>query len=282
MHLPPDHYTTVEGHRLRYWDVGHGQPLLLLHGLANSSLVWHKVIPALAQRHRVLSLDLPGHGLSDMPQRRYTLPEAAQFVDAFMLALDAPRYHIAGNSMGGGIALETALRYPDQVASVTLIGSVGLGRGIAGFLRIGSLPFVGDRFQRPTIVRIRRLIRAVTYDPSTVPEDMVLEMLRYRMRPGAYAALMMLLRTGVILFGQKTSVLRLRQLPSLRPPLLLLWGAQYRIVPLTHARAAKTLLPTATLRIFDRCGHWPQIEHPDEFAATILAFLAAPGASATP
>ena len=282
MNLPPDNYATIEGHRLRYWDTGQGQPLLLLHGLANSSLVWHKVLPALAQRHRVLSLDLPGHGLSDMPQRRYTLTQAAQFVDAFMQSCNASRYHIAGNSMGGGIALEAGLRYPDRVASVTLVGSVGLGRGIAGFLRVGSLPFVGDRFQRPTIVRIRRLIRAVTYDPSTVPEDMVQEMLRYRQRPGAYAAMLLLLRTGVTLFGQKSSVMRLRQLPALRPPLLLLWGAQDRIVPVAHAQAAKARLPSATLRIFDRCGHWPQIEHAGDFAAGMLGFLGATGAPSSP
>lgn len=278
MDLPPDKYATVEGHRLRYWDTGQGAPLLLLHGLANSCLVWHKVVPTLAQHHRVLCLDLPGHGLSDMPQRRYTLSEGAHLVDEFMQACNAASYHIAGNSMGGGIALEAGLLYPNRVTSVTLVGSVGLGRGIAGFLRIGALPFVGDRFGLPSIEGTRRLIRAVTYDPSTVPEEMVQEMLRYRQRRGAYAAMLQLLRTGVTLFGQKSSIIRLRQLPALRPPLLLLWGAQDRIVPVAHARAAARRLPSATLRIFDRCGHWPQIEHPGAFADSMAAFLRAPGA----
>ena len=102
MELPEDRFAVVDGHRLRYWECGSGAPLLLLHGLGNSALVWHKSIPALARKFRVLALDLPGHGLSDMPRARYGLADAAQLAVEFMAASGADRFHVAGNSMGGG------------------------------------------------------------------------------------------------------------------------------------------------------------------------------------
>ena len=85
MDLPPDRYATVQDHRIRYWEEGTGAPIVLIHGLANSVLTWRKNIEALGRGFRVIALDLPGHGLSDMPKVRFDLPRGAAFLDAFYM-----------------------------------------------------------------------------------------------------------------------------------------------------------------------------------------------------
>jgi len=151
--LPPDQYAAIDGHQLRYWESGSGVPLLLLHGLGNSALVWHKCIAALARTFRVFALDLPGHGLSDMPRVRYGLGDAARLAVAFMAANGVDRFHVAGNSMGGNIATELTLDHPDRLGNVVLVNPAGLGKWIAWFLCLASVLGVGGYFERPSIER---------------------------------------------------------------------------------------------------------------------------------
>ncbi|MEE9284685.1 MAG: alpha/beta fold hydrolase [Dehalococcoidia bacterium] len=273
MNLPEDRYTSVDGHRLRYWDEGSGPPLLLLHGLGNSTLVWHQAMAGLAQRFRVVAVDLPGHGYSDMPRGHFPLSEAAGLVALFMRQVGAERFHVAGNSMGGVIALELGLGYPQRVTGLVLVDSAGLGRSIAWILRILSLPGIGEYLDRPSPKQVRQLLRTILYDPGLISDALVDEMYRQRSRPGAAKWLLRFLRTGVNVAGQRRSIQRQDQLHRLRPPLLILWGRQDRIVPVAHAHAAAARQPAARLHVFDRCGHWPQMEHTDEFIRVVSNFL---------
>ena len=168
--------------------------------------------------------------------------------------------------------MEVALTYPRRVRGLVLVDSVGLGREIVRFLRLGSILGVGEYFERPSLKRIKNLLRSTLYDPGCMEDEVVAEMYRYRKRPGAPQELLRLLRTGVNIFGQRPSILRLDRLPSLRAPLMVLWGRQDQIVPVSHAQAAVARAPNARLHIFDRCGHWPHFEHPAEFVETVDRF----------
>ena len=273
MPLPEDRYVEVQGHRIRYWDAGAGPPLVLLHGLGNSVLIWRHTVDPLGRRYRVVALDLPGHGLSDMPRQRFDLPAAANFLAAFLDAVGVSSAHLAGNSMGGLIALELALRQPDRVSSLSLVDSAGLGREIAAFLRLGSIPGVGEYFERPTYGRLYRLHRFLVFDPARIEEEAVAKMVEYRNRPGARQALLEYLRAGVNVLGQRRSILRLSALPSLRAPLMVVWGQEDRLVPAAHAEAVARIAPHARVHVFERCGHWPEIERPTEFNDALAAFL---------
>ena len=273
--LPEDRYVEVGGHRIRYWESGSGPPLILTHGLGNSALTWRSNLEPLGQRFHTFALDLPGHGLSDMPRRRYDLPGAARLLGDFMDAIGERAAYVAGNSMGGVIALELALTDPDRVRALVLVDSVGLGKEIALFLRLGSVPGIGEYFERPSQQQIARLCRTLLYDPGFIDADVVAEMYRYRKRPGAPRALLRLLRTGVNIFGQRPSMQRRAQLAWLKAPLLVVWGRQDRLVPVGHAQAVGDLLPNAQVHILDRCGHWPQVEHAEEFNRLVTAFLEA-------
>ena len=273
MDLPPDRYATVRGHSVRYWEAGSGPPIVLVHGLANSVLTWRKNIEPLGRNFRVIALDLPGHGLSDMPKVRFDLPTGAAFLDAFLDKMGVERAHLAGNSMGGAIALELALTRPERAASVTLADSAGLGREISVLLRLGALPLLGEYARRPTLKGVRNLVRWMVHDPSLVDEDELLVRLRYLKRRGSAQALLRYLRTGVGLFGQRPGTRRNASLPSLSVPTLIVWGAQDPLFPVEQARGAERAIPGAKLHVFDACGHWPQYEHADPFNRLLGGFV---------
>ncbi len=263
----------VEGQRIRYWESGSGPLLLVLHGLGNSVLTWRSNIEALSQRFRTVALDLPGHGLSDMPVQRFDLSGATRFLMAFMEAIGGGPAYVVGNSMGGIIALELALKAPERVRKLVLVDSVGLGKEIAWFLRLGSVPGIGEYYERPSPQRITNLCRTMVYDRRFVEEDVVAEMYRYRKRPGAPRALLQFLRVGVGLFGQRRAIGRREELSSLRMPLMVVWGRQDKLVPAAHAEAVLEAVPDARVHIFDECGHWPQVEHAEQFNSLVAEFL---------
>ena len=273
MDLPPDRYATVRGHSVRYWEAGSGPPIVLVHGLANSVLTWRKNIEPLGRNFRVIALDLPGHGLSDMPKARFDLPKGAAFLAAFLDEVGVERAHLAGNSMGGAIALELALTRPERAASLTLADSAGLGREISVLLRLGALPLLGEYARRPTLKGVRNLVRWMVHDPSLVDEEELPIRLRYLKRRGSAQALLRYLRTGVGLFGQRPATRRDASLASLSVPTLIVWGAQDPLFPTEQARRAAQAVAGAKLHVFDPCGHWPQYEHADAFNRLLGGFV---------
>ena len=273
MHLPQDRYADVQNHRVRYWEEGQGAPIVLVHGLGNSVLNWRKNLEPLGKRFRAIALDLPGHGLSDMPRGWFDLPHGAGFLAAFLDELGIPAAHFVGNSMGGILSLELALTQPERVASLTLADSAGLGRQVAAGLRIATLPLVGEYFQRPSLKRVRGLVRWMLYDPRHVDEEELPIRLGYLERRGSAQALIRYLRTGVSPSGQRPATRRDARLASLTQPTLIAWGAQDPLFPSSHARDAAKKIPRAQLHILDRCGHWPQYEYPDEFNRLLTDFV---------
>ena len=113
---------TVDGLRYHLAEWGEGPPLVLLHGFTGSAAAWGDLAPRLAARHRVIAIDLPGHGLSDAPAdvARYTMPRVVADLAALLALLDAVPAHWLGYSMGGRLALYLALARPDLVRSLVL------------------------------------------------------------------------------------------------------------------------------------------------------------------
>jgi 4,5:9,10-diseco-3-hydroxy-5,9,17-trioxoandrosta-1(10),2-diene-4-oate hydrolase len=124
--------------------------VILIHGLGGYIENWEKNIAHLSRTHQVFALDLPGFGRSDKPDNRYTIPYWAAFVQKFMQALEIDRASLVGESMGGAIAIQFALQYPQQVERLILCASAGLGKEVAPFLRLLSLPILGEQLSRPS------------------------------------------------------------------------------------------------------------------------------------
>jgi pimeloyl-ACP methyl ester carboxylesterase len=124
-----DRYLEINGTKMRFWILGESEsPIFLLHGLRCYVEYWRDNISFLAKRHRVIAIDLPGFGLSDKPHVIISIPYLTEFVRQFLDAIGVDRTVLVGASMGGAIALRSALQHSDRVEELVLAGSAGLGR----------------------------------------------------------------------------------------------------------------------------------------------------------
>ncbi len=283
---PQDQYINVGRVRTRYWDVarevgGHGAkpgtPVLLLHGIGCSVLEWERNVPALAARHRVIAVDLLGFGGTDKPaDADYTLGGLARFVLAFMDAMGLGRVHIAGNSLGGRLALGCAAMAPARVASMVLVDPAGMDRlGPILDFRVATLPVVGELLTRASPMGLRMLWRKAFFDPAPfVTPELVSTKVALAAQPGAQAAFLKTLRHFLDVKGfLPATVAELHAaLPKVQAPTLVLWGRDDRFVPAHHAQVLQRLMPRVDVEVWDRCGHVPQIEHAQRFNARCREF----------
>ncbi len=129
----------VLGYRMRYLAAGSGEPVLLLHGLADSGDTWSRVLPELARRHRVYAPDMLGCGASEKPRISYSPWALATYLRHFLDAVGADAAHVAGHSLGAGVALHLYIQYPERVRRLALLASGGMGRDLPLNLRLCTL-----------------------------------------------------------------------------------------------------------------------------------------------
>ena len=267
------HFASVDGIRTHYVAAGDGPPLLLLHGLSAGLIAWASNIEPLSQKFTVYALDIPGRGDSDKPNMDYRIPAGARFIRDFMDVLGIKSASLAGCSMGGMVALRATLDYPDRVDKLVLVDAAGLGRELAWFVRIASLPLVGEVLQNPSLRGTRASLKNIFYNHSLIQDGFIQEIYRTRKLPGAKQAELKMIRGAVGLRGVHKQWIMTEHLKHLNIPVLIVWGAQDRIIPVYHAYNAAREAPGVKLHIFDQCGHWPQIEKSTEFNQLVLDFL---------
>jgi 4,5:9,10-diseco-3-hydroxy-5,9,17-trioxoandrosta-1(10),2-diene-4-oate hydrolase len=277
MKNPEDRYVKVGETNTRYWVLGQGSPLLLIHGLGASCDYWRYNVRALSQGYQVYVLDLPGFGRSDKKIDDYSLHFAGEFVAAFLDAQGVDRASLVGNSLGGAVSLQFAVQYPHRLEKLVLVSSGGLGRELPLSFRLLTIPLLGESIAWAwgTRVGTRLTLRSIVYDPQVIKDEFVNEMVDLARLPGAKEMLLSVARAGIDLRGQNMKLLEplLRRVPEIEAPTLIIWGAQDPIIPVAHAHIAHQMIRNSRLHIFDRCGHVPQIEKPEEFNRLVLEFL---------
>ncbi len=273
----------VNGGRAHYLVAGSGRPLLLLHGVGESSAYWRGVLPRLAGRYTVYAPDLPGYGDSeplgpeaeDGPTPERFAAVMADFLDAVTEPEAGPAV-VVGHSLGGSIALELALRHPERIRRLVLEDSASLGHDVNPALRSLTLPGYGDvagQVGRTPIGAFHRAwarIPLMFARPRLTPPGWVAEQRRLATLPDHLSTSLSALRAQVGAFGQRR--VRLDALGRIRIPTLVLWGAQDAVVPVSQARAAVARLVQGQLVVVPRCGHVPHLERPGQFLEAVLAF----------
>ncbi|MFQ5612841.1 MAG: acetoin dehydrogenase dihydrolipoyllysine-residue acetyltransferase subunit [Anaerolineae bacterium] len=239
-------------------------PLVLVHGLGGSTMLWQANITALATAQRVFALNLPGHGLSDKPPANYDVAFFSETLAAFLDALGLQRVALTGHSLGGHICLRLTLEQPDRVARLVLVDSGGLGPEInTGFLR----PLLAGPGREAT----ETMLQGLFHDPAFVTRPMVEATLATMGQPGAWEALVAAARAAGA--GQTQTEILVERLGELALPVLLVWGAADAIIPVAHGRAAQAAIPNAELWIAENAGHCPQLEAAEAFNARLGTFL---------
>ena len=273
-----DQFVNVGTVGTRYWQAGSsGSVVVLVHGIGCSVLEWRSNIAELARHHRVYALDLVGYGLSDKPaDARYSLREIAQHIMGFMDALGLARAHLAGNSLGGRLALECARFAPARVASMALVDPAGVGSETHINFRLATVPVLGDLLARPSRFGLRLTWRAAFFDPSLATPELIDEKLRFASQPGAQSAFMKTVRAFVGFSGFQMDQVRALQadMPAMQMPALVLWGREDHLLPVKQAEILRGLLPHVQVIVYERCGHMPQTECAQQFNQDVLAFWA--------
>jgi pimeloyl-ACP methyl ester carboxylesterase len=274
---PPSRFLEVDGLRVHYRDQGQGPVLLLLHGSSASLFTWEGWARALSDRFRVVSIDLPGHGLTGPDAKgRYTPAEMAQVVEAFRARLGVERMHLAGNSMGGMVAWTYALAHPDRVDRLVLVDAAGYPREQPAPLvfRLMATPGLGEVLSviTPRAV-VEKNVRAVYGEPGKVTAAGVAQYHELLLREGNRRATRERLREGRDEEAWK-------RLPELKAPTLILWGAKDTWIPPSDAERFDRDVPDSRLVVYPDLGHVPMEEDPARTAADAAAFLTAAGPTA--
>ncbi|MCC4118631.1 alpha/beta fold hydrolase [Aromatoleum toluclasticum] len=262
------------GIRTNYHDVGAGHPLLMIHGSGpgvSAWANWRLVMPALAERARVIAPDMVGFGFSERPAgQRYDLDVWVAQAVGLLDALDIERTDLVGNSFGGALALALAIRHPRRVRRLVLMGSVGVPFAITP-----GLDAVWG--YTPALDNMRALLDLFAWDRSLANDE--LARLRYEasIRPGfqeSFAAMFPAPRQRWV-DAMASREADIRALPH---ETLVIHGREDRVIPIANSLTLAAWIPRAQLHVYGRCGHWTQIEHAARFARLVGDFVADAGA----
>ena len=269
---------TVRNIEMGYIDQGQGDVLLLIHGLGSNAKGWNRNIDALSKTHRVLAVDLPGYGHSDKGYYDYTLPFYAQVLKEFLNGLGIEKATYVGHSMGGQIALVSALQYPETVDQLVLVSPAGFETFTDGegdwMRRVVSAKFVSETTVRGVAINLKSNF----YEAPEEADFMITDRLQVR---------------GASDFDRYCYAVSLNVAAMIDSPVydrlgdinqrtLVLFGENDNLIPnrFLHGDETATVavpgaakLPNAELRMLPKCGHFVQFEKPEETNQAIEAFL---------
>lgn len=267
-------FETITGHRLRFVRAGAGPPVVLVHGFASSLYTWKDVLPILVETHDVVALDLPGFGGSERPPD-LSVEEFPAAVLGLMDVLGFEEAALVGHSMGGGVVVVVAARWPERVSALVLVDSAGFNlepEDQPGIMRLLTSPLGGLLGKLPgQRLGVEATLSQVFHDDGMLTEERVAEYLDGMTRPGSLDALRSL---GRSLVGKHTLVQD--ALPEIQAPTLVVWGREDGWVPVGDADRFVAAIPNARKAILDSCGHMPQEEKPAELGDLLRQFLAPP------
>ncbi|TDL30083.1 alpha/beta-hydrolase [Rickenella mellea] len=263
-------YASFPFGKVRYWMIGppNGQKIVLIHGLSIPALVWKDIAPQLAKNgFRVLLYDLYGRGYSDAPQRPY---DASLYTTQLALLMQHVKWenaHIAGLSMGGGIAAAFAASFPNLCTNkIALIASAGVmeSNDFSRTSKVMSSPLVMSVVSS-NLARMY-MQRLGSNNPSTNPIQEIVQIQSAHL-PGYNYALASSLRDGPIR-GLASSFAA-----SAHRDILLIWGTDDRTVPYYYAARLQALLPNAKLLTVDGAMHDVTLSHPEIVGEALVSFF---------
>lgn len=268
----------MHGHRVIYRIAGDGPPVVLIHGMVNSSRHWTSVALQLADSYTVIAPDLIGHGDSATPRGDYSLGAHAASIRDLLATIGIDSATILGHSLGGGVAMQFFYQFPQRTERLVLVSSGGLGHEVSPLLRGAALPgatFLLALATRPRFLaalmetgeRMKRRGSAKgTYLRAIVRALQPLE------KPGAREAFLQTLRSVIDVRGQRVSARdRLYLLSAM--PTLIVWGGRDNTIPIRHGRQTHEAVPDSRFEVLPRAAHFPNLEDPEGLAAVLREFL---------
>jgi pimeloyl-ACP methyl ester carboxylesterase len=267
---PPSQFVMIDGLNVHLRDEGpraDPEPIVLIHGTSASLHTWDGWTAALSKTRRVIRFDLPGFGLTGPnADGDYRVERYGEFVLSVMNKLGVSRAVIAGNSLGGHVALVLALTKPERVSKLVLIDASGYPLAPTSIplgFKLSRLP-IASQISRVTLPRriVEDSVRNVYGDPRRVTPELVDRYVELTLREGNRRALSQRMR--LVLDDALTE-----RIPSITLPTLILWGAKDHLIPVEAAKRFAQDIVGSELVIFEGLGHVP---HEEDAEATVAAF----------
>jgi len=268
-------FMSILGMQVHYRDQGvqsDSVPLILLHGMSSSLNTWDSVVFYLANHRRVISLDLPGFGLTGpSPENMYNFDYYNKFIDSFTRRLQLAKFTLVGNSMGGSITWNYALFNPAVVDKLVLIDAAGYPkRGESGSLgfKIASTPVINNilLFATPKAL-VRKSLETIYFDQYRVTDAQVERFHDMAIREGNRAAALLIFKGS---FG--TSQFK-GKIKEIKTPTLVLWGEKDNLISVENAYQFNQDIKGSKLEVYPNVGHVPMEEVPERVAKSILDFI---------
>ncbi|RMF14035.1 MAG: alpha/beta hydrolase [Gammaproteobacteria bacterium] len=269
-------FVEVNGFNIHYRDEGNpdGPVIVLVHGIMSSLHTWDVWTRGLADTHRVIRLDVPGYGLTGVPDEL----DVDQFDETLLLTtfekfieeLELTRFSLAGNSLGGYISAMYAARHPERVEKLILLDPVAYPQEVPWLFKLATHPAVkpfAKLAMPPWMVTLG--LEEVYGDPKKITPETAKRYIymsqRHRARESYVRTLEML----------KEASSRERPLPfgNIQAPALVMWGKEDHWVPVKLAERWEKDIPNAQVKIYDGVGHIPMEEAPELTLKDALAFL---------
>jgi pimeloyl-ACP methyl ester carboxylesterase len=258
-------YVDAGGYRLHYFEAlpssgQEGAPLVLVHGLGARGEDWAAMIPALAaQGFHVYVPDLLGYGRSPKPDVDYSISLEEQTLAQFMQAVHVPRADVGGWSMGGWIVMKLALDHPEMVDRLVIYDSAGV---------YFPATWEPELFTPADVLGVKKLIAMLTPKPRPLP-DFAAEAALRKLEKNAWV-----IRRSMKAMTNGRDLLDFR-LYQISQPMLIVWGAQDKLIPLSAGEAIHKNVPQSVLDIVEGCGHLAPAECPRPVIEGTVDFLKA-------
>lgn len=252
-----------------YHDVGEGYPVVLLHGSGPGVTAWanwNKLFPILKKDFRVIAPDMVGFGFTQRPNDvTYTMNGWVQQTIDLFDALKIEKANLIGNSFGGALAMAMAIKYPERVNKLVLMGSMGVSFPLTyGLDRVWGYT--------PSFENMEELLEIFTYDHSFATKDLINTRYESSMQPGFQESFSSMFpaprQNGVEAMAGNASYIR-----NIPHETLIVHGREDRVIPIDTSLQLVQLIDNAQLHVFGKCGHWTQIEHTEEFAELVASFF---------
>ncbi|HMJ73134.1 MAG TPA: alpha/beta fold hydrolase [Solirubrobacterales bacterium] len=269
------HRIELPGAEVNYAEIGEGEPILFVHGLAGCWQNWLENLPHFGRTHRAIALDLPGFGASPMPSWTIDMPAYGRLIHDFCEKLGIDRVAaLVGNSMGGFVSTEAVIERPSRFEQLVLVSAAGIsfaekqGRRDAALTAMfeATIPHLaGPRQTWLARPRGRQVAFGNIFNyPNRVRPELLQEQIDPSIRSPGFA-------DSIRAIGGYDTRHRLTEIEV---PTLVVWGLKDRIVPVEAAIGYHRLIPESRLELFERTGHVPQMERPARFNSLLDDFLA--------
>jgi pimeloyl-ACP methyl ester carboxylesterase len=278
---PYEQFVEIDGAKLNYVELGDADKptLLFVHGIMGTWRNWVFNLLPFADRYRVIAVDLPGFGLSEMPVGEFSIEHYADVIKSLCGKLGADKVTLIGNSMGGQVGTLVAKKTPEILQKLILVDPAGFStstqrlRNLSPYAKYFNWIFKAGPGLRKFVAYNRWLAAAFTkivlWQPMKVSSELILVLLAGIGKPGFIPAIHTITHTPVKDFPGSVDV-----------ETVIIWGRNDSLIPKKDAFKFAKMIPHATLELMDDVGHIPMFEAPDRFNVLIEQY--APASAAAP